>query len=183
MRDREDIVTELRAFGTNGYMMRAADEIELLRAERDAARRIAAYQYAKHHNGDEDTLVKNFFAFRGWDYSGDTPPTTVPAQATAEGFFQLDRKQLETDRLKGEVRKLQNQVEDYRECFADLAKNRDELWDDLERVTGERDAARQTAAYLWARSAGGGDAIPTKTALREFYASKGWSLPQENGHE
>ena len=34
--------------------------------ERDEARRVAAYQYAKHHNGDEDTLVKNFFEFRGW---------------------------------------------------------------------------------------------------------------------
>lgn len=39
--------------------------------ERDEARRIAAYQYAKHHNGDEDTLVKNFFEFRGWDCSKD----------------------------------------------------------------------------------------------------------------
>jgi hypothetical protein len=34
--------------------------------ERDEARRVAAYQYAKHHNGDEGTLVKNFFEFRGW---------------------------------------------------------------------------------------------------------------------
>jgi hypothetical protein len=41
--------------------------IRRLREERDEARRIAAYQYAKHHNGDEDTLVKNFFEFRGWD--------------------------------------------------------------------------------------------------------------------
>jgi len=44
-----------------------AIENESLRKERDEARRIAAYQYAKHHNGDEDTLVKNFFEFRGWD--------------------------------------------------------------------------------------------------------------------
>ena len=41
--------------------------IERLIVERDEARRVAAYQYAKHHNGDEDTLVKNFFEFRGWD--------------------------------------------------------------------------------------------------------------------
>ena len=40
--------------------------IERLIVERDEARRVAAYQYAKHHNGDEDTLVKNFFEFRGW---------------------------------------------------------------------------------------------------------------------
>ena len=31
----EDLVTELRAWGTNGYMMQAADEIERLRKERD----------------------------------------------------------------------------------------------------------------------------------------------------
>jgi len=30
-----DIVTELRAFGANGYMIRAAKEIEILRNERD----------------------------------------------------------------------------------------------------------------------------------------------------
>jgi hypothetical protein len=41
--------------------------LEAMECERDEARRIAAYQYAKHHNGDEDTLVKNFFEFRGWD--------------------------------------------------------------------------------------------------------------------
>ena len=29
----EDLVTELRAWGTNGYMMQAADEIERLRKE------------------------------------------------------------------------------------------------------------------------------------------------------
>jgi hypothetical protein len=43
------------------------DTITRLKQERDAARRVAAHQYAKHHNGDEDTLVKNFFEFRGWD--------------------------------------------------------------------------------------------------------------------
>ena len=36
----EDLVTELRAWGTNGYMMQAADEIERLRKERDEARRL-----------------------------------------------------------------------------------------------------------------------------------------------
>ena len=46
---------------------RLRQENATLTAERDEARRIAAYQYAKHHNGDEDTLVRNFFEFRGWD--------------------------------------------------------------------------------------------------------------------
>ena len=49
----------------------------------------------------------------------------------------------------------------------------------IRRLREERDAARQTAAYLWARSSGGDEG----TALREFYASKGWSLPQEKRHE
>ena len=35
----KDLVTELRAWGTNGYMMQAADEIERLIKERDEARR------------------------------------------------------------------------------------------------------------------------------------------------
>ena len=34
----EDLVTELRAWGTNGYMMQAADEIERLREELDDLR-------------------------------------------------------------------------------------------------------------------------------------------------
>lgn len=33
----DDLVKELRAFGANGYMLRAADEIERLREERDEA--------------------------------------------------------------------------------------------------------------------------------------------------
>jgi len=49
-------------------VLNACEEaIRTLREERDEARRIAAHQYAKHHNGDEDTLVKNFFEFRGWE--------------------------------------------------------------------------------------------------------------------
>ena len=35
----DDLVKELRAFGANGYMLRAAAEIERLREERDEARR------------------------------------------------------------------------------------------------------------------------------------------------
>jgi FtsZ-binding cell division protein ZapB len=41
------------------------------------------------------------------------------------------------------IKQLRNQLEDYKECFANLAKERDELWKDLERVTKERDEARR----------------------------------------
>lgn len=70
------LITEyrLRFVGSTAEqnVLNACEEaIRSLRAERDEARRIAAYQYAKHHNGDEDTLVRNFFEFRGWDCSKD----------------------------------------------------------------------------------------------------------------
>jgi hypothetical protein len=42
------------------------NEIERLRNERDEARRMAAYQYARHYNGDEQTLIDNFYELRGW---------------------------------------------------------------------------------------------------------------------
>jgi hypothetical protein len=62
------------------YIEDAADEIELLRstvtdcrieierltAERDEARFAAAYQYAKHHNGNVQTLMDNFCELKGW---------------------------------------------------------------------------------------------------------------------
>jgi hypothetical protein len=47
----------------------AANTIDNLTAERDEARRIAAYQYAKHSNyGDESFAMKNFFQFHKWEY-------------------------------------------------------------------------------------------------------------------
>jgi cell division protein FtsB len=36
---KDDIVTQLRAFGANSFMLKAADEIERLRAERDELQR------------------------------------------------------------------------------------------------------------------------------------------------
>jgi hypothetical protein len=41
--------------------------------ERDEARRIAAYQYAKHHNGEEETLQNNFFKLNGWNTTNKEP--------------------------------------------------------------------------------------------------------------
>ena len=87
MSDRQDIVEQLRLWSeqlkslsrwTSGKLKfpqritligEAADEIEQLRKERDEARRIAAYQYAKHSNyGDESFAMKNFFQFHKWEY-------------------------------------------------------------------------------------------------------------------
>jgi hypothetical protein len=77
-RDMTDVIEKLSQirYSSNDpslgdTLTQAIGEIAKLRRERDEARRIAAYQYAKHHNGDEDTLVKNFFEFRGWDCSKD----------------------------------------------------------------------------------------------------------------
>jgi hypothetical protein len=48
---------------------RLRQEQNALRAERDEARRVAAYQYAKHSNyGDESFAMKNFFQFHKWEY-------------------------------------------------------------------------------------------------------------------
>jgi hypothetical protein len=45
------------------------ERIAELIKERDEARRIAAYQYAKHSNyGDESFAMKNFFQFHKWEY-------------------------------------------------------------------------------------------------------------------
>ena len=38
-----------------------------LERERDEARFAAAYQYAKHHNGDVQTLMDNFCKLKGWE--------------------------------------------------------------------------------------------------------------------
>ena len=72
MKKTEDLVTELRAWGTNGYMMQAADEIERLRAERDEARReVCGLLVACHTDPDDekpDPNLKNVHAgIRGWD--------------------------------------------------------------------------------------------------------------------
>lgn len=112
-------------------MLRA--ELATVRAERDAARREVLTWLGERCSRTEMTQeIKE----RGWDYLKATAaPVTVPAERTADGFCQLDRKQLEINNLMSEVSKLQNQVDDYRECFGALARERDELWADLERVT------------------------------------------------
>ncbi len=45
---------------------RLRQENATITAERDEARFAAAYQYAKHHNGDVQTLMDNFCELKGW---------------------------------------------------------------------------------------------------------------------
>ena len=44
----------------------ALDDLAKMKAERDEARFAAAYQYAKHHNGNVQTLMDNFCELKGW---------------------------------------------------------------------------------------------------------------------
>jgi hypothetical protein len=65
--ERDEIQRELRKAETESSMLRV--ECGMIAAERDEARRIAAYQYAKHSNyGDESFAMKNFFQFHKWEY-------------------------------------------------------------------------------------------------------------------
>jgi hypothetical protein len=58
-----DIVTELRAWGANGYMIRAANEIERLRAERDEARR----EVCRCLENTYVNIAEGIAQERGWD--------------------------------------------------------------------------------------------------------------------
>jgi len=74
MNDKKDIVTELRDFGTNGYMMRAAREIELLRIEidtlrkeRDEARKMYCGFAEYNERGSESSSKEDIARALGWD--------------------------------------------------------------------------------------------------------------------
>ena len=47
--------------------LRLMQERNFAERERDDARFTAAYQYAKHHNGDLHTLMDNFCKLKGWE--------------------------------------------------------------------------------------------------------------------
>ena len=49
---------------------------------------------------------------------------------------------IELRETKAERDKMAHQLDEYRESFANMARERDGLWEDLERVTKERDEAR-----------------------------------------
>ncbi len=86
----EDITTRLRRDCMSLIADEAADEIERLRKERDEARFAAAYQYAKHHNGDVQTLMDNFCALKGWQktplFVGDDDHAKMEADSNNELF-------------------------------------------------------------------------------------------------
>ena len=74
-----DIVTELRAFGANGYMIRAAKEIEILRNERDGylsgiqqtLRALAeANQLAQQRTRERDEARREVCNLTKWDHYG-----------------------------------------------------------------------------------------------------------------
>jgi uncharacterized coiled-coil DUF342 family protein len=82
-------------------------------------------------------------------------------------------------RLLKERDRLGGQVDEFRQCFGNLARERDELWNDLERVTVERDEARRIAAYQYAKHHNGDE----DTLVRNFFAFRGWDCHKEKGHE
>jgi hypothetical protein len=71
MKERNEALGELRKAETECSMLRV--ECGVIEKERDEARRIAAYQYAKHHNGEEETLQNNFFKLNGWNTTNKEP--------------------------------------------------------------------------------------------------------------
>ena len=70
----EDVAYELRELSKNtslspeiiNIISHGYERICQLERERDEARFAAAYQYAKHHNGDVQTLMDNFCELKGW---------------------------------------------------------------------------------------------------------------------
>ena len=60
----DDLVKELRAFGANGYMLRAAAEIERLTRERDELRREVCEEATQ---GETIGAAFLYAKYRGWD--------------------------------------------------------------------------------------------------------------------
>lgn len=67
-----------------------------------------------------------------------------------------------------------DRLEVLQECFTQMRKERDLLWEDLERVTKERDEARREVCTWEHRY--------DKTASEYYYASqRGWDCFKEDG--
>ena len=111
MKKTEDLVTALRAWGTNGYMMQAADEIERLRKERDEARwEVCGFH---HLTG---FLAGDYAISRGWNYFNDERKWPGFSQSVTDfkKFLEgQDKIFLEAnDRLRAERDELQKQVDE-----------------------------------------------------------------------
>jgi predicted nuclease with TOPRIM domain len=77
------------------------------------------------------------------------------------------------------IKQLRNQLEDYKECFTNLAKERDELWDDLERVTIERDEARREVCAILGGK--GGRSSSNSPDAYTVANERGWDCFKEDG--
>jgi hypothetical protein len=71
-----------------------AEVIERLIKERDEARFAAAYQYAKHHNGNVQKLMDNFCELKGWQkfqfFVGDDDHAKMEADSNNKLFRTTD---------------------------------------------------------------------------------------------
>ena len=86
---------------------------------------------------------------------------------------------IELRETKAERDKMAHQLDEYRESFANMARERDLLWEDLERVTKERDEARRMACE--ALAAGDDDEASEYAKLRNwdcFAHTDGASSPE-----
>lgn len=108
--------------------------------------------------------------------SGATPNATQLIEALR---WALDAYKQEAERLCNERDKMAHQLDEYRESFANMARERDLLWEDLERVTKERDEARRMACE--ALAAGDDDEASEYARLRNwdcFAHTDGASSPE-----
>ncbi len=121
MKKTEDLVTELRAWGTNGYMMQAADEIERLRAERDEARREVC---GFHHL--TGFLAGDYANSRGWNYlNNDRHWPEFPQSVTDFKLFLegQDKIFLEmNERLRKELAESERLLDEYQREAADRTR-------------------------------------------------------------
>ncbi len=97
-----DILDRLLAFKyrfmqfsvTEDVFNQVVDYIKELRRERDEARFAAAYQYAKHHNGNVQKLMDNFCELKGWQkfqfFVGDDDHAKMEADSNNKLFRTTD---------------------------------------------------------------------------------------------
>jgi hypothetical protein len=100
----EDVASELRLLSKNwclspeviNIISHGYERICELERERDEARFAAAYQYAKHHNGDVQTLMDNFCELKGWQkfqfFVGDDDHAKMEANYNNKLFRTTDMK-------------------------------------------------------------------------------------------
>ena len=86
---------------------------------------------------------------------------------------------IELREVKAKHDKMEQQLAEFRECFANLAKERDLLWEDLERVTKERGEARREVCKREESASCLSDGEPTTTAS-DYARWCGWDCFKED---